>query len=325
VAFQLLVRACLPREVSVLRKSFSILLFSILTIAALPQDAAAQRAVHRPGGHAVYVSARPYYPVYRSSFYWGLGWGWYGGWYPPAWYGWYGPGWWGYPYGWYGPYPGYGYPYDYSGAARIEVKPREAEVYVDGHLVGRVDDFDGWLQRLHVAPGEHELQIYLPGHRTLRENVLFRPGATLKISGALEPLPPGTPDELRPTPKPSTERPRRGADEYGPDAGPRYPPPGPPRDRGRESAPDQTSAENFGSVAIRVQPANAEIVIDGDRWESPASGQRLVVQLAEGPHRIEIRLGGYRTYSGTIRVRRGETTPLNVSLTREEGQHAVLH
>lgn len=313
-----------------LRKAFSILLFSILTMTALPRDATAQRRGHHSGGHAVYVSARPYYPVYRSSFHWGLGFGWYGGWYggwyAPAWWGWYGPGWYGHPYGWYAPYyPPYGYIYDNSGAAKIEVKPQNAEVYVDGHLVGRVDDFDGWLQRLYVPPGEHELQIYMPGHRTLRENVLFRPGATLKISGALEPLPPGTPDEPRPAPKPSAERPRGGPDEYGPDYGRRYPPPGPPRDRPRDSSQEPASVDNFGSLAIRVQPATAEIVIDGDRWESPSAGERLVVQLAEGEHRVEIRLAGYRTFSGTIRVRRGETTPLNVSLTRQEGQHAVLH
>ena len=91
------------------------------------------------------------------------------------------------------------------------------------------------------------------------------------------------------------------------------------------SAPDRPSADNFGSLAIRVQPGNAEILIDGDRWESPPSGERLVVQLAEGEHRIEIRQAGYRSYSGTIRVRRGETTPLNVSLTRQDGQSALLH
>ena len=311
-----------------LRKAFSILLFSILTVTALPRGAAAQRGGHHHGGGTVYVSARPYYPVYRSSFYWGLGFGWYGGWYggwyAPAWWGWYGPGWYGYPYSWYAPYP-YGFVYDNSGAAKIEVKPQDAEVYVDGHLVGRVDDFDGWLQRLHVPPGEHELLIYMPGHRPLRENVLFRPGATLKISGALEPLPAGTPDEPRPTPKDPPERANRGRDEYGPPDGPRYPPPGPPRDRNRDSGPPQASADNFGSLAIRVQPGNAEILIDGDRWESPPTGERLIVQLAEGEHRIEIRLGGYRTYSGTIRVRRGETTPLNVSLTRQEGQNALLH
>ena len=58
------------------------------------------------------------------------------------------------------------YYYDNRGAARLEVRPREAQVFIDGYFVGAVDDFDGWAQRLYVAPGEHELAIYLKGHRT---------------------------------------------------------------------------------------------------------------------------------------------------------------
>jgi hypothetical protein len=290
----------------VVRKTLSTFLLLIMTAAFLPHEAEAQRrAVRRVAPRSVVVVARPYYPVYYSPFYspW---YGWYGGWYAPGWYGWH-------PYGWYGQYyPRYGYRYDTTGAARIEVKPREAEVYVDGYLVGTVDDFDGWLQRLHMPYGEYEIAVYLPGHRTLREKVLFRPGATLKISGALEPLPAGSPDEPRPTPEPGTNAPgRRG-----------YPPAGrrdyPAEERGRMGRQDQRGAENFGSVAVRVQPADAEVLIDGERWDAPSSGDRLVVQLPEGEHRIEIRRSGYTTYSTTIRVRRGETTPLNVSLTRQQ-------
>jgi hypothetical protein len=288
----------------VFRKTLSTFLLLIFTAAFLPHVAEAQRrAVRRAAPRSVVVvGGRPYYPVYYAPFY--SGWyGWYGGWYGPGWY----------PYGWYGQYyPPYGYRYDTTGAARIDVKPREAEVYVDGYLVGTVDDFDGWLQRLHMPYGEHEIAIYLPGHRTLREKVLFRPNATLKLSGALEPLPPGTPDEPRPTPAPgSSPATRRG-----------YPPEGrrdyPPDNRVPERRGDPRDVENFGSIAVRVQPSDAEILIDGERWDAPSTGDRLVVQLPEGEHRVEIRRSGYATYSTTIRVRRGDTTPLNVSLTRQQ-------
>jgi hypothetical protein len=259
----------------------------------------------------VYVSARPYYPVYYSPFYAG----WYGGWYGGGLYGWGSPY---YPYGFYGQhYPPYRYRYDNAGSARIEVKPREAEVYVDGYLVGTVDDFDGWLQRLHVAPGEHVVEIYLPGHRTIREQVLFRPGATVKISGALEPLPQGSTDEPRPVPPPDSGARTRGGG-YPPDPRRGYPPePGTPREGPPSPRRDQQPGDAFGSVAIRVQPGDAEVTIDGDRWETPPAGEPLVVELAEGEHRVEIRRSGFRSYSSTIRVRRGETTPLNVSLTRQ--------
>ena len=308
LAFQLLLArlvspAC-RRRFLVFRKTLSTFLFLLFTTAWLPHQAEAQRrAVRRVAPRSsVVVVARPYYPVYYSPFY--SGWyGWYGGWYGAGWY----------PYGWYGQYyPPYAYRYDPTGAARIEVKPREAEVYVDGYLVGNVDDFDGWLQRLHMPYGEHEIAIYLPGHRTLREKVLFRPNSTLKISGALEPLPPGTPDEPRPAPAPgSNPATRRG---YPPDGRRDYP----ADERGRERRGASRDAENFGAVAVRVQPSDAEVLIDGERWDAPSTGDRLVVELAEGEHHIEIRRSGYATYSTTIRVRRGDTTPLNVSLTRRQ-------
>ena len=72
-----------------------------------------------------------------------------------------------YGYPWYGaqwgPYP-YPPPYGYYGwidaSVRLEVTPRDAEVYVDGYYAGTVDDFDGTFQRLRVEPGQHDLEIY---------------------------------------------------------------------------------------------------------------------------------------------------------------------
>jgi hypothetical protein len=308
LAFQLLrcPGACQRRSL-VFRTFVSASLITIVTAAALPHEAEAQRrVVRRSPSRSVVVFARPYYPLYYSPFYAG----WYGGWYGPGWYG--RNGW--YPYGFYDQYyPPYGYGYyDPSGSARIEIKPREAEVYVDGYLVGTVDDFDGWMQRLHVPYGEHEIQVYLQGYRTIREKVLFRPGATLKLSSVMEPLGAGEAQEPRPTPA-------EGAAARQPGAQRRYPSgqmPPEPSSRRRERAP----AADFGSVAIRVQPADAEVLIDGERWDAPQGGDRLTVQLGEGEHRIEIRKEGYRTYSTSIKLLRGETVPLNVSLSRQEGR-----
>lgn len=251
-----------------------------------PSDAAAQRRVVR-GRPVVFVAARPYYPVFYHPFY-------------SPWYGWH-------PYDFYWqryPYPYYPYRYDNTGSARIQVRPKDAEVFIDGYFVGTVDDFDGWLQRLHVEAGEHEIELYHPQYRTIREKVLFRPGGTLKIEYEMEPLPQGKPAEPRPVPSEGARaRPAPGRqDPYGP----------PPRRRG---APD---GRESGAVAIRVQPLDAEVLIDGERWNAPEGDERLVVQLAEGEHRIEVRKEGYREFTTTIRVRRGETVPLNVSLTRQE-------
>ena len=82
------------------------------------------------------------------------------------------------------------------------------------------------------------------------------------------------------------------------------PPPRAPQNRGGE----------FGTLNLRVQPEDAIVTIDGDRWDSPQGGSRLVVQLTPGTHRIEVRKDGFRTYTSTIQIRPGESQTLNVSL-----------
>ena len=83
-------------------------------------------------------------------------------------------------------------------------------------------------------------------------------------------------------------------------------------------APRGGDASMYGSLAIRVQPADAEILIDGETWRGPGAQDRLIVDVAEGPHTVEIRKTGYRTYVTQVDVRRGESTPVNVSLRSQE-------
>jgi hypothetical protein len=76
------------------------------------------------------------------------------------------------------------------------------------------------------------------------------------------------------------------------------------------------SRPQFGTISLRVQPDDASITIDGERWENAPANERLVVQLGTGVHNVEIRKDGYRTYVTDITVRPGETATLNVSLSR---------
>jgi hypothetical protein len=271
-----------------------------------PNDVYAQRRVR-------FYRARPAVFVSAGFSYWPAGpyyWGWYPyayGWYPPPYY---------YGYGY-----GYGYRDDWS-SARVEVTPKDAQVYVDGYFVGIVDDFDGFLQRLRVEPGEHEIQFYREGYRTITDKVLFRPGQSYRIKYALQPLAPGEPNEARPQPAPGVA-PRQPAAPRGYPAAPRRPGPGrdyPPPPQQPEGPPPVERGDvssSFGTLSVRVQPADAAITVDGERWDSPEGGSRLVIQLPEGTHRVEIHKDGFKDYSRTIDVRRGEVTTLNVSLASE--------
>jgi len=249
----------------------------------IPADALAQRYYHGHPRTRVVVGVGVGYPYYS-----------------PYWYPFYSP-FWG-PYYWppmYGYYNGYGY----ASEVRIMATPREAEVYVDGYLVGTVDDFDGWSQRLRLEPGEHEIELYLEGHRSVRQKMLFRPSESYKIRASLEKADPSEPPATRPAPDPAAvaaDRAARAAEAA-------------PRPRSGDAA-RPSGAEGFGTLSIRVHPADAVILIDGERWERPEGDPRFTLELAPGRHDIEVRLDGHRTYRSTAEVRAGEVTALNVSL-----------
>jgi hypothetical protein len=195
-------------------------------------------------------------------------------------------------------------PFPGISSARLRVIPRETEVYVDGRLAGIVDAFDGFTQRLRVPAGGHELLLYHDGYKSVREKLLFEPGTTYKIKCQMQRLGPGETSGPRPEP-PKPAEPRAAASE------PRPSRPRPPEDRAHEPS-------AFGTLSIRVQPADATVIVDGERWEGPAERKRLAIEVSGGTHPVEIRKDGYEPFSTRVRVRPGETTTLNVSLPRLE-------
>jgi len=67
-------------------------------------------------------------------------------------------------------------------------------------------------------------------------------------------------------------------------------------------------------IAIGVQPGDAVILVDGERWQS-SSTDRLEIQVSPGAHRIEVQKDGYQPFTTSVNVRPGETATVNVSLS----------
>ncbi|HEX5071466.1 MAG TPA: PEGA domain-containing protein [Vicinamibacterales bacterium] len=136
-------------------------------------------------GFPFYGSWGPYYPWYSAGFGWGAyyygyspwlyagtcwGWGAYGPWYDPF----------GYCYAPYWGDPGF---YDYGGGGgsakpapttgklRLRVNPDTAKVYIDGGLVGTVDEFNGLSDHLELEGGHHELKLVADGYATYTGDV----------------------------------------------------------------------------------------------------------------------------------------------------------
>jgi hypothetical protein len=159
-----------------------------------------------------------YYPWYGSGLNWSYSpygyaypygasrwtWGRYGMWYDPY-----------DPFGYSGNYrpeygyiPGYGYSgvstsgYGYggyesssstgapareaTGSVRVRVTPRQGKVYVDGTLMGTVDDFDGLRDHLATTAGAHEIEIRADGYQALRLPVHVEEDKTVTVRGSLK-------------------------------------------------------------------------------------------------------------------------------------------
>ena len=250
------------------------------------------RPVLRP--NARYGPARGYRPyAYRSYRYRPYMYGVYG-------YGGYGyGGWGGYPY--YGGYGGYE-----RGSLRLQVKPEATEVYVDGYYAGIVDSYDGFFQRLHLPAGQHDVELRLEGFRSSQEQMYLTEGSTYRIEHDMEPLGPG--ETTAPPPTPPATPPQAPGQAATPPFG---------ADPGASSAPRDVT--DLGRLAIRVQPADSVILVDGEEWRSPDAA-RLELELGLGQHRIEVSREGYERYITDVGVRPGETTTVNVSLPRNEEQ-----
>jgi hypothetical protein len=72
--------------------------------------------------------------------------------------------------------------------------------------------------------------------------------------------------------------------------------------------------QEFGTLSIRVMPADATILIDQQAWDRPHGDDRFSLELIEGSHSVEIRKAGYTTYVRTIDVPRGRSAVVNVAL-----------
>lgn len=231
---------------------------------------------------------------------------------------------------------------------RIRVTPPDAGVYVDGYYAGTVAEFDGQFERLRVVPGEHEVVVYLAGYRSLRQQLYLGPNSTRTIEGTLARLAPGDPEETEPQPNPDA----RVQEPYDPGPGPAAPPrppvarrPGeppaprtapPPPDapipppppepgvpagaQGRMPPPSPDAqppvTSRYGVLSFTVEPRGATIVVDGQKYEGPDGSERVLVQVEEGRHLIEVQRRGYESYERSIEVGRGQTVPVSVALKR---------
>jgi hypothetical protein len=111
--------------------------------------------------------------------------------YDPTWFGYGGYGGGGYGGGGYS--TGYGSSSDRStqssgprGGLKLKVAPADAEVYVDGYYVGRVDDYNGVFQRLELPVGAHRVELRAKGFQAISFEVTIEPRDTISYHGEMQ-------------------------------------------------------------------------------------------------------------------------------------------
>jgi hypothetical protein len=71
------------------------------------------------------------------------------------------------------------------GGLQLDVEPRRALVYVDGILVGTVDQYKGYFQHLETTAGYHVLEFLSPDYDPLITEVTVVPNKTTTYRGFL--------------------------------------------------------------------------------------------------------------------------------------------
>lgn len=109
-----------------------------------------------------------------------------------------------YYYGFYSPFYR-GYPYGYGNRERsgglnpaiaraiglggldLSIKPRKAEVFVDGEYAGIAGDFDGYPSYLWLEEGDHVVTIFKGGFKSFEENFAIKAGVVYPVKLRLAP------------------------------------------------------------------------------------------------------------------------------------------
>jgi len=196
----------------------------------------------------------------------------------------------------------------------MDVKPEDAEVYVDGRFVGVADNFDGFPSYLWLEEGTYEISLYLNGFETVTRQLAVTPDSVIDIRDRLVPG-----DAVRPEPAATTASDRKDAawaakeDEW--------------RERAREYRARKEAEANPevgsldlrgepGRVHLNIEPKDASIYLDGRFLGSAADLGRLHAGLIVNPgrHELEVIHPRYQTSAVTFTVEPGKEADVEVTL-----------
>lgn len=193
---------------------------------------------------------------------------------------------------------------DDLGAIDFDVDPEDAEVYLDGEMIGIADNFDGFPSYLWLRKGTYDVVVYRPGYQTLARQVSLNPGEMVDFNDTLQRGEAVRPEDL---PAKSTERREERLRRD--------------RERVAEAAIKARVRDRdfeVGRIHLDIQPDDATVYLDGRFLGSAGELSFLSagVVAEPGQHSIEVVRPGYRTEKRSVVVALGESVDIEVELHR---------
>lgn len=187
-----------------------------------------------------------------------------------------------------------------AGAVEVDIRPRKAQVILNGTPVGQARDFNGPRDLLILGQGAHTLEFSAPGYMTLRVALKVKAGGYVRFTDRLvegEGLDPRSTESVHlqavepvPGDEPSMKEPLQSE--------------------------EPTVRLQGGLLRVRVQPLDAAVYLDGDFLAKGSELSRLhgSIPVARGMHILEVVRPGYQAQRITVLVEGDQPTRVQVEL-----------
>lgn len=208
------------------------------------------------------------------------------------------------------------------------MRPKDAQLVLDGRFIGRARYFDGTPGYLYLEPGNYRLEVRMGGYATevfeieaevgcrytLKHRMLREKGTPKERVND----PPGKGKPLERVFGPRTEtqvaKAATGPVTGGPDVSLRSDVGS--KDRGTDGADVETA-----SLQLVVRPPSAKVYLDGSFLATGSELTSMVGPLAvsSGKHSIEVRAPGFSTAERTFDLERGQVLSITIDLEVSPG------
>jgi hypothetical protein len=195
------------------------------------------------------------------------------------------------------------------GALDTDVSPEDAQVYVDGQMVGTADDFDGYPDLLWLEPGTYDVVFYRPGFRTIARQYSIYSGQVIDVEDRMETGESIAPEDLQSKSTVRAEERLR-------------------RDAERRAALVQPAWEgpwDAGRLTFLVTPEDASVYLDG---RFVGTGKELMALRAglvvePGQHRLDVVRPGFEEASSQVELAEGDDLEVTITLVPSDSSESA--